>query len=88
MLITKILSAITAIKDILVLVKNAFGALAKEWRQRVQKQQSEDVKKGLEKAEKEGDQRDLEEAMGSDNAGKPTKHKLGSLQKRPPKDRS
>lgn len=45
-------------------------------------QQNEEFKLAIQKLFEEGDQRDLEKAIGSDNAGKPTKNRDG-VEERP-----
>ena len=67
-----------AVRDIAKYFSMALDALSK-WRLENKKKA---LDKAVDKAIKEGDQRELETEFGSDNAGRPTKHKLDSLQRR------
>lgn len=51
----------------------------------VKKRKEENIK-AVDEAMNEGDQKKIEEAMGSSNAGKPTKHRIPGLRKRPTKN--
>jgi len=79
-----ILSALSTIKNILSMVTGLFD----KYKENKRVKRKEEIKESIDVAIDSKDQREFEKAIGSSNAGKPTKHKLDSLQKRPKKDRS
>jgi len=83
-MISKILAALSAIKEIISISKKIWRAVS-EWRR---SSKAKAVDESIDKAVDKKDQRDFEKEIGSSNAGKPTKHRLDSLSKRPKKDRS
>jgi hypothetical protein len=73
------------VRLILSLVR-LFWSVWKEIREEMRLARERKIKEAHEKAIKEKDQRELEKAIGSDNAGKPSVHRDG-VQVYPAKDR-
>jgi len=78
------LTALSTIKDIFKMV----GAMFEKYQENKRLKRKEEIKDSVDKAVDSKDQRDFEKQIGSDNAGKPTKHRLESIKTRPAKDRT
>ena len=79
-----IFTAITAIRDIFSMAVNLWD----KYQENRRLKRKEEIKDAVNESFNKKDQREFEKAIGSDNAGKPTKHKLDKLSKRPRKNRS
>lgn len=79
----KIITIFQVIRELISLGKVAWKTIQDMRRAAAKKE----LKEKLDETIKTGDQRTLEEAIGSSNAGKPTKHRIDGLRERPQKDR-
>jgi hypothetical protein len=82
--ITKIIDLLIAIPSIIRFIKQLMDLVAE---QRA-KAAVEAAKRAVDKSVETGDQRELEKAIGSENAGRPTDDKIPELRERPVRNRT
>jgi len=78
------LQIVRAIAKLIFLIEAFFRALVRWQNERA----ASKAKDAIDESIKTGDQKKIEEAIGSENAGKPTKHKIPDLKTRPVRDRT
>jgi hypothetical protein len=81
--IKAILTTITTVKEIFSMAVKLYD----KWLENKRLKRKEEIRKSVDNVIKNKDQREFEKAIGSSNAGKPSKHKLDSVQRRARKDR-
>jgi len=78
------LEIVRAVAKLIFLIDSFFKALVRWQNGRA----AEKAKEAIDESVKSGDQKKIEEAIGSENAGKPTKHRIPDLKTRPVRDRT
>jgi len=78
------IAVILAIRDLVSMA----GKFLIFWKEKERKDAEKEIEESVDVAIDTKDQRKFEKAIGNSNAGKPTKRKLDSLQRRKRRDRS
>ena len=78
---SKLISLLTAIKEILAIIKALFDGAKKWGAQRAEKSAKDKIREGFD----ERDTQKIEEALGHPDPGAPTKHNIPDLKTEPQK---